>query len=127
MLKVLAKTKNTLLLPFGSSTLIDYIKLWLTNFLDLFFITLLDRIGGFRLACESAGGQCAFTSEEDRYSRQTYIENFGYMPHGDICKINEKDIPCYVECPLLRYHIKSRTMEYYSVCFTSTDSIILRA
>ena len=99
-------------------------KLFSSNFS---FITLLDRIGGFRLACESAGGHCAFTSEEDRYSRQTYIENFGYMPHGDICKINEKDIPCYVECPLLRYHIKSRTMEYYSVCFTSTDSIILRA
>ena len=59
------------------------------------FITLFDRIGGFRLAGESAGGHCAFTSEEDRYSRQTYIENFGYMPHGDIRKINEKDIPSH--------------------------------
>ena len=59
------------------------------------FITLFDGIGGFRLACESVGGHCVFTSEEDRYSRQTYNENFGDTLHGDICKINENDIPSH--------------------------------
>ena len=59
------------------------------------FITLFDGIGGFRLACESVGGHCVFTSEEDRYARQTYNENFGDTLHGDICKINENGIPSH--------------------------------
>ena len=51
------------------------------------FITLFDGIGGFRLACESVGGHCVFTSEEDRYSRQTYNENFGDTLHAVFVKI----------------------------------------
>lgn len=57
------------------------------------FIDLFAGIGGMRLAFESCGGQCVFSSEWDRYCQRTYFENFGYMPQGDITKIYEKDIP----------------------------------
>ena len=57
------------------------------------FIDLFAGIGGMRLAFEACGGQCVFTSEWDRYCQKTYFDNFGVMPHGDITKIDEKDIP----------------------------------
>ena len=41
------------------------------------FIDLYAGIGGFRLAFEAAGGRCVFTSETDRFARQTYHANFG--------------------------------------------------
>ena len=33
---------------------------------------------------QSLGGKCVFTSEWDRYSQQTYLQNFGETPFGDI-------------------------------------------
>jgi len=57
------------------------------------FIDLFAGIGGMRIAFESCGGQCVFSSEWDRYCQKTYFANFGVLPHGDITKINEKDIP----------------------------------
>jgi DNA (cytosine-5)-methyltransferase 1 len=57
------------------------------------FIDLFAGIGGFRLALQSLGGECVFSSEWDKYAQQTYEANFGDKPHGDITKISEKDIP----------------------------------
>jgi DNA (cytosine-5)-methyltransferase 1 len=57
------------------------------------FIDLFAGIGGMRIAFENHGGECVFSSEWDRYCQRTYFENFGVMPHGDITKINEYDIP----------------------------------
>lgn len=57
------------------------------------FIDLFAGIGGMRLAFESVGGKCVFTSEWDKYSQVTYYENFKEMPEGDITKIPEKAIP----------------------------------
>lgn len=57
------------------------------------FIDLFAGIGGMRLAFESHGGKCVFTSEWDKYCQKTYFDNFGVYPHGDITKIDEKDIP----------------------------------
>ncbi len=57
------------------------------------FIDLFAGIGGFRIAMQNLGGECVFTSEIDKYSQKTYQDNFGDMPHGDITKIDEKDIP----------------------------------
>ncbi len=57
------------------------------------FIDLFAGIGGFRIALESYGYECVFSSEWDNYACQTYQSNFGEMPHGDITKIDEKDIP----------------------------------
>lgn len=57
------------------------------------FIDLFAGIGGMRLAYESIGGKCVYSSEWDRYCQQTYFANFGDQPEGDITKVNENDIP----------------------------------
>lgn len=40
------------------------------------FIDLFAGIGGLRLGFEAIGGECVFSSEWDRFSRQTYERNF---------------------------------------------------
>ncbi len=60
---------------------------------DFVFIDLFAGIGGMRLAFESCGGKCVFTSEWDKYCQKTYASNFGEKPAGDITKIDEKLIP----------------------------------
>lgn len=57
------------------------------------FIDLFAGIGGIRIPFSEAGGECVFTSEWDKHAQTTYRLNFGEQPHGDITKINEKDIP----------------------------------
>jgi DNA (cytosine-5)-methyltransferase 1 len=57
------------------------------------FIDLFAGIGGMRLALESMGGQCVFSSEWDKFAQKTYFENFNEIPHGDITKINSNEIP----------------------------------
>ncbi len=59
----------------------------------LTFIDLFAGIGGIRTAFESLGGECVFSSEWDKYCQQTYKENFGETPAGDIREIKEEDIP----------------------------------
>lgn len=55
------------------------------------FIDLFCGIGGFRLAFERAGARCVFSSDWDKYSRQTYAANFGETPHGDIHAVAGND------------------------------------
>ena len=57
------------------------------------FVDLFAGIGGMRIAFESVGGQCVFSSEWDKHAVATYEENFGETPHGDITKISEKSLP----------------------------------
>lgn len=57
------------------------------------FIDLFSGIGGFRIAMESLGGECVFSSEIDQYAIETYYENFNETPSGDIEKIDESSIP----------------------------------
>lgn len=57
------------------------------------FIDLFAGIGGFRLALKGFGGTCVFSSEWDANSQDIYLKNFGELPHGDITKIKEKEIP----------------------------------
>lgn len=60
---------------------------------DFKFIDLFAGIGGMRLAFESVGGYCVYSSEWNKYSQQTYLANFGVMPDGDITKVNAANIP----------------------------------
>ena len=60
---------------------------------QLSFIDLFAGIGGTRIAFEAAGAKCVFSSEWDRYAQKTYKANFDEIPHGDITKIDEADIP----------------------------------
>lgn len=48
------------------------------------FIDLFAGIGGLRIPFEKIGGECVFSSEIDKYARETYMENFGEEPYGDI-------------------------------------------
>jgi DNA (cytosine-5)-methyltransferase 1 len=57
------------------------------------FIDLFAGIGGFRLAFEEYRTECVFTSEIDKFCRETYEENFGDEPEGDIKEIDENNIP----------------------------------
>ena len=56
------------------------------------FIDLFAGIGGFRIAMESLGGHCVFSSEWDRHAQIVYEMNFGEIPKGDITQIDEKNI-----------------------------------
>ena len=57
------------------------------------FIDLFAGIGGMRLAFESTGATCVFSSEWDKYAQKTYEANFGEIPNGDITKIQASEIP----------------------------------
>jgi DNA (cytosine-5)-methyltransferase 1 len=55
------------------------------------FIDLFAGIGGFRIALDSLGGECVFTSEIDARAQETYKSNHGGEVHGDIRKITAPD------------------------------------
>jgi len=57
------------------------------------FIDLFAGVGGFRLGMESAGHECVWSCEIDKYCKQVYKEHFGDEPYGDISAINPADIP----------------------------------
>jgi len=57
------------------------------------FIDLFAGIGGFRIALDSLGGECVFSSDIDKECQSTYLENFGDLPFGDITKIDPEIIP----------------------------------
>ncbi|MDI3526355.1 MAG: (cytosine-5)-methyltransferase 1 [Tenuifilum sp.] len=50
------------------------------------FIDLFAGLGGFRLAMQSLGGKCVFSSEWDKTAQKIYYKNFGEFPFGDITK-----------------------------------------
>ena len=62
---------------------------------DFTFIDLFAGIGGIRLGFESAGGQCVFTSEWNKYAAQTYMRNFNndHPVAGDITEVDPASIP----------------------------------
>lgn len=55
------------------------------------FVDLFAGIGGLRLGFESIGGHCVFTSEWDRFSKQTYALNYpdNHEISGDIRPFSE--------------------------------------
>ena len=58
------------------------------NYIDLF-----SGIGGFHLALSNFNTNCVFASEWDNNCQDVYFDNFNIRPHGDITKIDEKEIP----------------------------------
>jgi DNA (cytosine-5)-methyltransferase 1 len=61
------------------------------------FIDLFAGIGGTRFGFEQAGASCVFTSEWDKFSNQTYKENFksGHEICGDIREVVTDKIPTH--------------------------------
>ena len=63
------------------------------------FIDLFCGIGGFRVAMDQSCREnniipdCVFSSDIDKYCQDSYEDNFGHRPSGDITKVKPKDIP----------------------------------
>lgn len=57
------------------------------------FIDLFAGIGGMRLAYESAGARCVYSSEWNKFSQMTYAANFNETPDGDITQVKMSNIP----------------------------------
>lgn len=57
------------------------------------FIDLFAGIGGFHSALSKLGHECVFASELSEELQALYKENHGIECHGDITKINVKEIP----------------------------------
>lgn len=66
---------------------------------EIKFIDLFCGIGGFRQAMEESCKEndlipnCVFSSDIDSFCQDSYENNFGERPYGDITQIDEKDIP----------------------------------
>lgn len=63
------------------------------------FIDLFAGIGGLRMGFEETGGQCVFTSEWNKYARETYAANFDMDEDhpfaGDIQQVDATQIPSH--------------------------------
>ncbi len=61
------------------------------------FVDLFAGIGGMRLGFERAGGECVFTSEWNKYAKETYRANFAvdHDIRGDITKVPPGEIPAH--------------------------------
>jgi len=57
------------------------------------FIDLFSGIGGFHIGLSNCGGKCAMASEIDETAIETYKQNFGITPRGDVSKIDTSTIP----------------------------------
>ncbi len=70
-------------------------KSWQKDKSDFTFIDLFAGMGGIRIPFEELGGKCVFTSEFDKFAQDTYAENFGEFPSGDVTKIKAEEIPAF--------------------------------
>ncbi len=61
--------------------------------MKLRFADLFCGIGGFRLALESRGHQCVFSSDWDPHAQIVYRKNYDDTPHGDVTMLKESDVP----------------------------------
>src|SRR5690625_1581109 len=58
------------------------------------YVSCFSGIGGFEQALNQFGGKCVFASEIDKFASKAYETLYGGdVLHGDITKIDEKDIP----------------------------------
>lgn len=57
------------------------------------FIDLFSGIGGFHFGLHKIGGRCKMASDIFEKANETYFNNFGIKPIGDISEIHANDIP----------------------------------
>lgn len=56
------------------------------------FMDLFAGIGGFRIALQNLGGKCVFSSEWDRHAKESYFNNYGEVPFGDIQQLSKLNL-----------------------------------
>jgi DNA (cytosine-5)-methyltransferase 1 len=61
--------------------------------MEIRFIDLFAGIGGMRIPFDEIGANCVFSSEWDQHAAAVYEDNFKEIPHGDISRIDESEIP----------------------------------
>jgi DNA (cytosine-5)-methyltransferase 1 len=59
------------------------------------FIDLFSGIGSFHYSFKKMNWECIMACDIDKAARDTYRENYGIVPLGDITEIVPKDIPNY--------------------------------
>ncbi|MGR3978934.1 DNA cytosine methyltransferase [Acinetobacter sp. 1207_04] len=55
------------------------------------FIDLFAGVGGFRMALQNLKGSCVFSSEWNKNAQETYFQNYGEKPDGDITLNDTKE------------------------------------
>jgi DNA (cytosine-5)-methyltransferase 1 len=60
---------------------------------SLKYIDLFCGIGGFHQVLRGLGHTCVFASDKDKACRETYKDNYGLEPAGDITNVKTEDIP----------------------------------
>lgn len=84
----------------GNLVKIDYSNLpHKTSKNEFTFIDLFAGIGGFHQALGDVGGRCVFSSEWDARAKETYFDNYGLVPFGDITQFTEdaEGNTCFVD------------------------------
>jgi DNA (cytosine-5)-methyltransferase 1 len=59
------------------------------------FIDLFCGIGSFHYSLKKLGCECVMSCDIDKAAKETYKENYGLSPRGDIVEIEPKDVPNY--------------------------------
>jgi DNA (cytosine-5)-methyltransferase 1 len=59
------------------------------------FIDLFCGIGSFHYSFKKLNWECVMSCDIDKAVKETYKENYGLMPLGDITEIEPKDVPVY--------------------------------
>ncbi|WP_301007634.1 DNA cytosine methyltransferase, partial [Faecalibaculum rodentium] len=81
LLKESAKSNNQTIQDFiHESALLNLKNTAVRNKDKYSFIDLFSGIGGMRLGFEDAECQCIYSSEWNKFSRKTYLRNFGEFP-----------------------------------------------
>ncbi len=81
------------------------------------FTDLYCGVGGMRLAFEHCDAMCLWASEQDNAARQTYWENFGDSPVGDLSTVDHPSLPdADILCATLRVDRSARTGSRSAKC-----------
>lgn len=59
------------------------------------YLDLFAGIGGFHFAMDKFGYECVFAAEIDKYSVETYLENFGINSYCDVTQLDPNEIPSH--------------------------------
>ena len=59
------------------------------------YLDLFAGIGGFHFAMDKFGYECVFAAEIDKYSVETYFENFGINSYCDVTQLDPKELPSH--------------------------------
>ena len=62
----------------------------------LTYIDLFAGIGGFRLALDSFGARCVFTSEWDKHAQEVYKKLSFYYTNSTSARINSSNVLSYI-------------------------------